>query len=90
MYGNRLYFGTPDAHMISLDARNGEKLWDVEVAAWKFGYYISVPPLVVWLLLMTAPAVLETETQPNSVTKPLMPTYSVTPVALKRYAELAA
>ena len=46
MYGNRLYFGTPDAHMISLDARNGEKLWDVEVGDWKFGYYISVPPLV--------------------------------------------
>jgi alcohol dehydrogenase (cytochrome c) len=44
--GNRLYFGTPDAHMIALDARNGEKLWDVEVADWKFGYYISVPPLV--------------------------------------------
>lgn len=47
MSGNRLYFGTPDAHMVSLDARNGEKLWDVVVADWKFGYYISVPPLVV-------------------------------------------
>jgi alcohol dehydrogenase (cytochrome c) len=47
MYKNQLFFGTPDAHLISLDARNGEKLWDVEVADVKFGYYMSVPPLVV-------------------------------------------
>jgi alcohol dehydrogenase (cytochrome c) len=47
MYNNRLYFGTPDAHLVCLDARNGEKLWEVEVGDVKFGYYISAPPLVV-------------------------------------------
>jgi alcohol dehydrogenase (cytochrome c) len=47
MFKDRIYFGTPDAHLIALDARNGTKLWDVEVADVKFGYYISAAPLVV-------------------------------------------
>ena len=47
MYRNRLYFGTPDAHLICLDARNGEVLWNVQIADVAFGYYISVAPLVV-------------------------------------------
>lgn len=47
MYKNRLYFGTPDAHLICLDARNGEVLWNAQVADVAFGYYISVAPLVV-------------------------------------------
>jgi alcohol dehydrogenase (cytochrome c) len=47
MYKNRLYFGTPDAHLICLDARNGQVLWDVQIADVAFGYYISVAPLVV-------------------------------------------
>src|SRR6185312_11712116 len=37
-YKNRLYFGTPDAHLICLDARNGKQIWDVEIADVKFGY----------------------------------------------------
>src|SRR5690348_12495049 len=47
MYRDRLYFGTPDAHLICLNARDGKKIWEVEVADVKFGYYISVAPLVV-------------------------------------------
>jgi alcohol dehydrogenase (cytochrome c) len=47
MYKNRLYFGTPDAHLICLDARNGKQIWDVEIADVAFGYYLSVAPLVV-------------------------------------------
>jgi alcohol dehydrogenase (cytochrome c) len=47
MYGNRVYFGTPDAHLICLDARNGKKIFDVTVADVKFGFYISMAPLVV-------------------------------------------
>jgi len=46
-YNGRVYFGTPDAHIICLDARNGNKLWDVEIADVKFGYYISGAPLIV-------------------------------------------
>jgi alcohol dehydrogenase (cytochrome c) len=47
MYKDRLYFGTPDAHLICLDARSGRQVWDIEVADYKFGYYISVTPIVV-------------------------------------------
>jgi alcohol dehydrogenase (cytochrome c) len=47
MYNDRLYFGTPDAHLICLDARTGKPVWDLEIADYKFGYYISVTPLVV-------------------------------------------
>jgi alcohol dehydrogenase (cytochrome c) len=46
-YKDRIYFGTPDAHLICLDARDGKKIWDVEIADVKFGYYISVAPMVV-------------------------------------------
>ncbi|MBV8551720.1 MAG: acido-empty-quinoprotein group A [Acidobacteriaceae bacterium] len=47
MYKDRLYFGTPDAHLVCLNARDGKEIWDVEIADVKFGYYISVAPLVV-------------------------------------------
>ncbi len=46
-YNGRIYFGTPDAHFFCLDARNGKKIWEVTVADVKFGYYISVAPLIV-------------------------------------------
>jgi len=46
-YKDRIYFGTPDAHLICLDAKNGKKMWDVEVADVKLGYYVSVAPLIV-------------------------------------------
>lgn len=47
MYKDRLFFGTPDAHLICLDARSGKKIWEVAVADVKFGFYISMAPLVV-------------------------------------------
>ena len=37
MYKDRLYFGTPDAHLICLDAHNGAKIWDLEIADYKRG-----------------------------------------------------
>ncbi len=43
----KVFFGTPDAHMIALDAKSGKKIWDVEIADSKFGYYIATAPLVV-------------------------------------------
>ncbi len=46
-YKGRIYFGTPDAHFFCLDARNGKKIWEVTVADVKFGYYISVAPLII-------------------------------------------
>jgi alcohol dehydrogenase (cytochrome c) len=47
MYKDKLFFGTPDAHLICLDARTGKKIWEVVVADTTFGYYISMAPLVV-------------------------------------------
>jgi alcohol dehydrogenase (cytochrome c) len=47
MYRDRLYFGTPDAHLLCLNARNGKQIWDVEIADAKFGYYLSMAPLIV-------------------------------------------
>jgi alcohol dehydrogenase (cytochrome c) len=46
-YKDRIYFGTPDAHLICLDARNGKQIWDVEIGDVKFGYYLSSAPLIV-------------------------------------------
>jgi alcohol dehydrogenase (cytochrome c) len=47
MYKDRLYFGTPDAHLICIGARDGKQIWDVQIADVKFGYYIAGAPLVV-------------------------------------------
>jgi alcohol dehydrogenase (cytochrome c) len=52
LYKGRLYFGTPDAHLICLDAGSGKQLWDVEVADSTFGYYLSVAPLIVKGMVM--------------------------------------
>lgn len=46
-YKDRLYFGTPDAHLVCLEAKTGEQIWDVEIADEKFGYYLSSAPLIV-------------------------------------------
>ena len=46
-YKDRIYFGTPDAHLLCLNAGDGKKIWDVAVADVKFGYYVSVAPIVV-------------------------------------------
>ena len=43
----KLFFGTPDGHLLCLDARSGKTLWDVEIADSKFGYFVSMAPLVV-------------------------------------------
>ncbi len=47
MYGDKLFFGTPDGHLICLEARSGKKVWDIEIEDVKFGYFVSMAPLVV-------------------------------------------
>ncbi|ADV83507.1 acido-empty-quinoprotein group A [Terriglobus saanensis] len=46
-YQDRLYFGTPDAHLVCIRAKDGKQLWDVEIADKTFGYYLSAAPIVV-------------------------------------------
>jgi len=47
MYKNWLYFTTPDAHLVCLDARDGTVRWIVELADPKLGYFSTMAPLVI-------------------------------------------
>ncbi|HCC55945.1 MAG TPA: acido-empty-quinoprotein group A [Solibacterales bacterium] len=47
MYKDWLYFMTPDAHLICLNASDGKVRWDVIVADSKKGYWTTMSPLVV-------------------------------------------
>jgi acido-empty-quinoprotein group A len=47
MYKNWLYFTTPDAHLVCLDAKDGSVRWIVELADPKLGYFATMAPLVV-------------------------------------------
>ncbi|MDQ6700403.1 MAG: PQQ-dependent dehydrogenase, methanol/ethanol family [Acidobacteriota bacterium] len=47
LLGDRVYVGTVDAHLVSLDAKTGAVLWDVQVADYKTGHSITVAPLAV-------------------------------------------
>jgi alcohol dehydrogenase (cytochrome c) len=47
MYEDSLFFMTPDAHLICLNANDGKVRWDVVVADWQKGYWTTMTPLVV-------------------------------------------
>jgi alcohol dehydrogenase (cytochrome c) len=47
MYKGWLYFTTPDAHLISLDAKDGKVRWDKLIADASRGYWSTMAPLVV-------------------------------------------
>jgi alcohol dehydrogenase (cytochrome c) len=47
MYKGWLYFTTPDAHLISLDAKDGKVRWDKIIADVDKGYWSTMAPLVV-------------------------------------------
>ncbi len=47
MWKNKLYFETPDAHLLCLDARSGEVQWDVVLADVKLGYWATMAPLII-------------------------------------------
>jgi len=47
MYKNWLYFTTPDAHLICLNAKDGSVRWDVELADPKLEYFSTMAPLVI-------------------------------------------
>ncbi len=47
MLGDRLFMGTVDAHLVALDRKTGNLLWDVEVADYTKGYSLTAAPLVV-------------------------------------------
>ena len=45
--GDRLFMATLDAHLLALDMKTGDVVWDVELADYKVGYSATVAPLVV-------------------------------------------
>jgi acido-empty-quinoprotein group A len=47
MYGNWLYFETPDNYLVSLDARTGKERWHVEIADVKQEYFSTPAPIIV-------------------------------------------
>lgn len=47
MYKEWLYFMTPDAHLVSLNAKDGTVRWIVPVADYTKGYWTSMEPLIV-------------------------------------------
>jgi len=47
VYGNKVYFGTPDAHLVALDARTGNLVWEAKLAEARDGYWSPVAPLPV-------------------------------------------
>jgi alcohol dehydrogenase (cytochrome c) len=47
MYKDWLFFATPDAHLISLNAKDGTIRWDKIIADVKQGYWSTTSPLVI-------------------------------------------
>ena len=47
MYGDWLFFTTPDAHLVSLEAKSGKVRWIVQLADVKLGYFSTMAPLVI-------------------------------------------
>lgn len=47
MLGESLFMVTLDAHLLSLDRRTGEVLWDIELADYRIGYSATLAPLVI-------------------------------------------
>ena len=45
--GDKVFLGTLDAHVMALDAKTGNVVWDVAAADYKLGYSFSLAPLVV-------------------------------------------
>ena len=45
--GDRLYIATLDAHLVALDAKTGNVVWDKAVADYKQGYSMTLAPLAI-------------------------------------------
>src|SRR4029077_17240036 len=45
--GNKLFMATLDAHVIAMDSRTGNILWDTTAVDYKLGYSFTLAPLLV-------------------------------------------
>jgi alcohol dehydrogenase (cytochrome c) len=53
IYGDNIYFGTLDAHMVALNLKTGDVVWRKEIADYKAGYSYTAAPLIVNGLVIT-------------------------------------
>jgi alcohol dehydrogenase (cytochrome c) len=54
--GSTLFWATVDCHLIAIDAKNGQIIWDQTLADYRKGYQYNVPPLVVKDMVILGPA----------------------------------
>ncbi len=54
--GGRLFWSTLDGHLIAVDIKNGQPIWDKVIAVWQKGYQLNVAPLVVRDKVILGPA----------------------------------
>ena len=47
LYEDKLFVATHDAHLIALDVRTGEVVWDIAVGDWTIGQHYSGGPMVI-------------------------------------------
>jgi alcohol dehydrogenase (cytochrome c) len=50
--GDKVFLGTLDAHLIALDAKTGNLLWDQETVDYRKGYSITLAPLAIKNLVL--------------------------------------
>jgi alcohol dehydrogenase (cytochrome c) len=50
--GDKVFLGTLDAHVIALDARTGNVIWDATTVDYRKGYSITLAPLVIKNLVL--------------------------------------
>ena len=51
--GDKVFLGTLDAHVIALDSKTGNVIWDIVAADYQKGYSFTVAPLAVKNLIVT-------------------------------------
>jgi len=47
LYRDRLYIATHDAHLVALDARTGDVVWDRKIGDWEVGQHYSGGPQII-------------------------------------------
>ena len=56
LYEGKVFRGTPDAHMLALDAVTGKELWRTKLMDWQDGYSVTGAPIVANGVLITGMA----------------------------------
>jgi alcohol dehydrogenase (cytochrome c) len=54
--GDKLFWATLDGHLIAVNIKDGQPIWDTVVAVWQKGYQLNVAPLVVKDKVILGPA----------------------------------